>query len=175
MQRHTRDAIDRNLIGHLTVVQDELAAAVSVPVIISSLFLIPLVRRMVSGRPIGVVTAHSDQLSRAYLSACGVDPAWAVHVRGMETGPSFNGAILGGTDGEPPELNVDGASAEVATLCATLQAQVPDLAAFVFECTNLQPYAALAKARTRLPVFGIYHLITMLDTAARAPRFYRAL
>lgn len=157
--------------GFLTVVQDELASAVSVPVITSSLFLIPLVRQMVAGRAIGVVTAHSGQLSDSHLAVCGVDPAWSVHVRGMENAACFNSAILGGSGGGPPELNVEGATREVTEICATLQKDVPDLGAIVFECTNLQPYAEAAQMLTRLPIFGIYHVVEMLHSAGRAPRF----
>lgn len=157
--------------GFLTVVQEELAAAVSVPVVTSSLFLVPLIRQMVAGRPIGVITAHSGALSQRHLTVCGIDPAWPVFVRGMEKTRAFNAAILGGTDGGPPQLDVDGATQEVADLCTALYKEVPDLGALVFECTNLQPYAGSAQAATGLPVFGIYHAIQMLNAACRAPRF----
>lgn len=157
--------------GFLTVVQAELAAAVSVPVITSSLFLVPLVRQMIGSRPIGIITAHSGALSQRHLSACGIDPTWPVHVRGMENTHAFNSAILGRSDGQPPQLDVDGATREVADLCADLKTAVPDLGAFVFECTNLQPYAQAAQAVTGLPAFGIYHVVQLLHAASRAPRF----
>ena len=49
--------------GFLTVVQDEIAEAVSVPVITSSLFLVPLLRRMQLGAGVGgeVVARHAHQ------------------------------------------------------------------------------------------------------------------
>lgn len=157
--------------GFLTVVQEELARAVSVPVVTSSLFLIPLVRQMIAGRPIGVVTAHSGQLSERHLTATGVDADWPTHIRGMEESPCFNNAILGGAAGGPPELDVDGATNEVAQICTQLKKDVPDLGAIVFECTNLQPYAEAAQRATGLPIFGIFHLVEMLHNAARAPHF----
>ncbi len=153
--------------GFLTVVQEELSAAVSVPVMTSSLFLVPLVRQMVAGRPIGVITAHSGELSDRHLSVCGIDPAWPVHVRGMENSSCFKSAILGGEH----VLDVDGVTDEVVDLCAELKRDVPYIGAIIFECTNLQPYAAAAQARTGLPVFGIYHLVQMLHQAACAPHF----
>ena len=156
--------------GFLSIVQEELAAAVSVPVVTSSLFLVPLVRLMVAGRPVGVVTAHSGALSDDHLSVCGIDPA-SVHVRGLEHAPCFNAAILGAARGGTPKLDVEGVTREVADLCAELQREVPGLGALVFECTNLQPYAETAQARTGLPVFGIYHVVRLLHDAARTPRF----
>lgn len=157
--------------GFLTVVQKELAAAVSVPVVTSSLFLIPLVRSMVGGRPIGVVTAHAGHLSDAHLRAAGVQADWDVHVSGMENSPCFSSAILGMDSGGLPQLDVGGVSDEVARVCMDLVAKQPELAAIVFECTNLQPYAMAAQAKTGRPIFGIFHLVEMLSSATRAPRF----
>jgi hypothetical protein len=50
-------------------------------------------------------------------------------------------------------------------------AEAPDLGAFLFECTNLQPYAPAVQAATGLPIFGIYHVVNLLHSAAVAPGF----
>lgn len=156
--------------GFLTVVQEALAEAVCVPVLTSSLFLVPLVRQMVAGRPIGVITAHSGHLSERHMHACGIAPDWNVTIRGMDDSPCFTAAILGSST-RAPYLDVSGVANEVLAVCQSLQTDRPDLAALVFECTNLQPYAATVQRVTGLPIFGIYHLVQMLHTAAHAPRF----
>jgi len=157
--------------GFLTVVQEELARAVSVPVVTSSLFLYPLVRAMVGDRPIGILTANRASLSERHLRAAGITPGPDVLLRGLEDQPGFAGAILrqGALAGQP--LDMTRVTAEVAGTCATLHREVPDLGALLFECTNLQPYAEAVQARTELPIFGIYHLVTLLQSATRTPRF----
>ncbi|WP_299727998.1 aspartate/glutamate racemase family protein [uncultured Tateyamaria sp.] len=153
--------------GFLSVVQDEMAAALSVPFVASSLSLVPLVRQMVGGRPVGVITAHAGHLSERHFAASGIAPDWEVHLRGMEGVDAFYAPILGGAN----TLDADAVSRGLVDLCMALQRDVPDLAALVFECTNLQPYAHAVQAQTGLPVFGIYHLIQMLHDAACAPQF----
>lgn len=155
--------------GFLSVVQHEMAAALSVPFVASSLSLVPLVRQMVGGRPLGVITAHSGHLSSRHLAACGIAPEWPVHVRGMEDVEAFHSPILGGAQ----TLDVNAVSRGTVDTCAALQRDVPDLGALVFECTNLQPCAQAVQAETGLPVFGIYHLVRTLHDATCAPQFDR--
>jgi hypothetical protein len=157
--------------GFLTVVQDEIAEAVSVPVITSSLFLVPLLRRMLGPRrSIGVVTADANSLSAGHLRAAGIDPGWQLIIKGMESRPSF-GTILGTGSDPDHALNIDQVRREVVETCVAMQAEAPDLGAFLFECTNLQPYATAVQAATGLPIFGIYHVVNLLHSAAMSPGF----
>ena len=156
--------------GFLAAVQRELAAAVSVPVATSSLLLVPMVRAMTGGRPVGVVTAHSGHLSPAHLAACGADPG-GVRILGMETAPAFRRAILAPAQDHAPLLDADAIGKEVVDRCRELLEDVPEIGAIVFECTNLQPYAPLAQAAAGVPIFGIYHLVNLLQDAAMAPLF----
>ncbi|MEO6920539.1 MAG: aspartate/glutamate racemase family protein [Collimonas sp.] len=159
--------------GFLTVVQDDIAEAVNIPVITSSLFLIPMMRRMLGPkRSIGVVTADAQNLSVAHLRAAGIEPGWNMLIRGMESCPSF-GTILGKTSDPDHALDVDKTRQEVVDVCRAMQAEVPGLGAFLFECTNLQPYAAAVQSATGLPIFGIYHVVNLLHSAAIAPDFGR--
>jgi hypothetical protein len=159
--------------GFLTVVQDEIAEAVSVPVITSSLFLVPLLRRMLGPkRTIGVVTADAHSLSDAHLRAAGIEPGWRLLVRGMQSSPSF-GTILGTGNDPDHALDVDQVRRDVVAACQAMQAEAPDLGAFLFECTNLQPYATAVQAATGLPIFGIYHVVNLLHSAVISPNFMR--
>lgn len=158
--------------GFLTVFQAELAAAVRVPVLTSSLFLVPLVRTMLGGRPVGVVTAHSGSLSPAHLAAAGIDPAWPVPVAGMEDSPAFVEAILrNGGDAVVPTLEVDRVTDEVVAVCRRLVETSPDVGALVFECTNLPPYAHAVQAALGLPIYSIVHLVELLHAGAVAPAY----
>jgi len=143
-------------------------------VITSSLFLVPLLRRMLGPkRTIGIVTADAQNLSADHLRAAGIDPGWRLLVRGMESCESFK-TILGTTDtvtNPDYSLDVEQTSRDVTGVCQAMLADVPDLGALLFECTNLQPYAAAVQTATGLPVFGIYHVVNMLHSAAVSPGF----
>jgi hypothetical protein len=159
--------------GFLTVVQDEIAEAVNVPVITSSLFMAPMLRRMLGpNRSIGIVTADAQSLSADHLRAAGIEPGWRLVVRGMESSPSFK-TILGTSNSPDYALNVDQTRREVVDLCQAMLAEAPDLGAFLFECTNLQPYATAVQAATGLPIFGIYHVVNLLHSAVVSPEFAR--
>jgi Asp/Glu/hydantoin racemase len=157
--------------GFLTIMQKEIAAAVDVPVVTSSLFLVPLLRQMFAAdRSIGVITAHSGRLSLEHLIAAGVQPDWAVHVRGLEESPAFSRAIFGNGD-DCIDMDVGQVEAEVVAACRKLVNDFPDIGCIVFECTNLQPYAAAVQAETGLPIIGIYHLVNLLHSGIINPRF----
>lgn len=157
--------------GFLSIFQRELADAVSIPVVTSSLFLIPLVRQMIGNRPIGIITAHSGQLSLEHLTAAGASADWPLHTRGMEAAHSFSKAILGKGARSSQTLDFDEINAEVSAVCVALKKDIPNLGAIIFECTNLQPYGAAVQKATGLPVFGIYHAVNLLQTAVCAPSF----
>jgi Asp/Glu/hydantoin racemase len=157
--------------GFLTVVQDELAAAVSVPVVTSSLFMVPMIRRMVGPRPVGIVTANASSLSERHLTAAGINLIDANVVRGLEGSAAFRNAILQGDPAQPPAIDLAAVEADVVRLCRDLVAEQPDLAALVFECTNLQPFADAVQQALGLPVFGIYQAIVLMQSAVRVPRF----
>lgn len=158
--------------GFLAVVQDELAAAVRVPMMTSSLCLLPLVRRMLAPRQaIGVITAHAGQLSARHLEVAGARPDWRLHVRGLEACPAFADVILGGPGTSRTTLDVAAVSAAVVGVCSDLVAEHPETGALVFECTNLQPYARAVQTATGRPVFGIYQVVDLLHTAVVSPTF----
>lgn len=142
--------------GFLVLAQAELAAAVRVPVVTSALLIAPLVRAMTGGM-VGIVTAHSGHLSPEHLAAAGIDPAWAV-IRGMEDCPAFAAGILGNA----PDLDMDGVSAGLVSVCLEMQAKTPALRAIVLECTNLPPYAGAVRRATGLPVWGILDAVALM-------------
>lgn len=157
--------------GFLSIAQEKIAAAVSIPVVTSSLLLAPLIQTMVGGRPLGIITAHAGRLSNEHLRSAGIGADADVHIRGMEQSAAFSSSVLAAETNEADTMDVSAISSDVVAVCTRLTDEVPDLSAILLECSNLQPYASAIEAATGLPVFGIYHLIEMLHTATRPPRF----
>ena len=139
--------------GFLVIFQDELAAAVKVPIISSSLLQVPLVYR-IFGRRIGIITANTQVLGLDRLKAAGIEGI-PIAIEGMVPKKYFTeGHWQNGKD-----LNIKMIEKEVLETAQTLLSKHPDIAAFVLECHNLPPYSKCLRQTTGLPVFDILTLI----------------
>jgi hypothetical protein len=153
--------------GFLARFQAELAAAVRVPVLTSSLLLVPLVARLLGpDRRVGVLTIDASALTAAHLAGAGIGPDLPVVVAGLERegAASFARTILE----DALELDVEAARAEHRAAAAGLVAAHPDLGAIVLECANMPPYRADVRAVTGLPVFDLTDLIRLVRAALPA-------
>src|SRR5687768_7998278 len=84
LQREGVGAITTNC-GFLIKYQEQLAAAVRVPVFTSSLLLVPLVHRMLApGRRIGLMTVNGAGLTPEHLEGAGIGADIPLVVAGME-------------------------------------------------------------------------------------------
>lgn len=151
--------------GFLVKFQRQLAAAVRVPVLTSSLLLVPLVHRMLRpGRRVGIMTVSAATLTGEHLEASGIAPDIPVAVAGLETEKEFTRVLLG----DEPELDVDAARDEHVRVARRLVAEHPDLGAIVLECTNMPPYTADIQRATGLPVFDVVSLVRLVHDALAA-------
>lgn len=163
--RHGADGITTNC-GFLSLFQRELADAVGVPVLTSSLMQVPLVQRLLPrGQRVGVLTISRETLTPAHLEAAGV--ALDTPVFGTDGGREFTRAILG----DEPELDVAAAREDNVEAARALVAAHPDVGAIVLECTNMIPYAADIRRATGRPVSSIHTLVTWFQGSLLPPRF----
>jgi hypothetical protein len=157
------DAISTNC-GFLCLFQDELASAVPVPVVTSSLMQVELVNRILpSEKRAGVLTISGSTLTEAHLKMARVPLGTPIGT--TEGGKEFTRAIL---DNEM-ELDVDLARQDNVEAAVAMTQAHSDLGAIVLECTNMCPYAADITAATGLPVYSIYSLVSWLQSGL-APR-----
>jgi hypothetical protein len=137
--------------GFLVLLQQELQAAVRVPVVSSSLLQLPALLR--AQTQVGVLTISAEHLTADYLVAAGVPAARLadVKVQGVAPDSEFAAAILGN------RANMDIAQAELDVVAAAraLQAREPALRTLVLECTNMPPYAQALRAATGWQVLGL--------------------
>jgi Asp/Glu/hydantoin racemase len=169
LEREGVGAITTNC-GFLIKYQAELARAVRVPVLTSSLLLVPLVHRTLpAGQRVGIMTVNAGTLTAEHLRGAGIAADVPLAVVGMETEKEFTRALL---DNEL-ELDVDLAREEHIRVARRLVAEHPDIGAIVLECTNMPPYTADIQRETGRPVFDVLSLVTMFHgalTAAQSPR-----
>jgi hypothetical protein len=139
--------------GFLVIFQDELANAVKIPVISSSLLQVPLVHRIFRSR-IGIITANAKELGVDRFKAAGAEGI-PIAVEGLESKKYFSEGILQNGN----ELNIRKIGEEVVEAAETLLSKYPDTGAFVLECHNLPPYSKLVQQATGRPVFDILSLV----------------
>lgn len=147
--------------GFLAIHQRELTAAVDVPVATSSLLQIPLVLRMLRpDQQVVVLTVNASTLTREHFVSAGLSDGDLdrITVAGLELTEHFYPMIVG----EHTDLDVERAEREVVDAAVDAIETAPSAGAFVFECTNLPPYAGAVRAATGLPVWDATSLIDWL-------------
>jgi Asp/Glu/hydantoin racemase len=133
--------------GFLARYQTVLQAAVSVPVVTSSLLQCRGLDR------VGIVTFDAQSLSRPLLDAVDV-PADAV-VEGIAPGCEMHARILANA----PEMDLAEVERNVVDAARRLAARDSGLRNIVLECTNMPPYRDAVARATGLPVHDIETLL----------------
>lgn len=137
--------------GFLVLLQEELQLAVDIPVITSSLLLLPAL--LARERAVGVLTISAQRLGADHLLAAGVprERLPDVVVQGVAAEGEFVGAILGNRE----TMDLALARQEVVQAACALSVRAPRLETLVLECTNLPPYADAVRAATGLRVLSL--------------------
>ncbi len=159
------DGITTNC-GFLSLFQEEIAAAVPVPVITSSLLQVDLVNRILpSGKRTGILTISASTLSEEHLEKAGVPKGTPIAT--TEHGEEFTRVILG----NETRMDVETARKDNVNAATSLMNDHPDLGAIVLECTNMTPYAADIRTATNLPVYSIYNFVCWFQASLNPARF----
>ncbi|MEM8648907.1 MAG: aspartate/glutamate racemase family protein [Pseudomonadota bacterium] len=152
--------------GFLSLFQEELNNALSVPVLTSSLMQVNLINKMLpETKRVGILTISASNLTEEHLQLA--DVPLNTPIGSTEGGQEFTRAILENL----PELDVDKARQDNIDAAQDLYARHPELGAIVLECTNMTPYAKDMAEALNLPVFSIIDFICWFH-AAVSPRSY---
>jgi hypothetical protein len=152
--------------GFLSLFQAEMADALKVPVVMSSLTQVRLAAAILPpGQRPGIVTVSAKTLTPDHLEKAGVP--LDTPIAGTEGGREFTRVLI---DNEL-ELDVEAARQDVVEAARGLVFRHADVGAIVLECTNMIPYAGDVKAATGRPVFSIYDLVTWFQAGLQPRRF----
>ena len=153
--------------GFLSLFQQELAAAVGVPVATSSMLQVPWIQATLPpGKRVGLVTVSGSTLTPQHLTSVGVP--LDTPIVGTENGREFFRVLI---KAEADDMDVALAEQDVVDAGKALVAKHPDVGAIVLECTNMPPYAAALQAAVGVPVYDIYSMITWFHAGLR-PRVF---
>jgi hypothetical protein len=136
--------------------QRELAAAVSVPVLTSSLLQVPVVSRLLRpDQKVGVLTER-PHLTERHFEGVGWSPATVpVVVESLPPDAVFPTVFIdNGLESDTAILEQ-----EMVTLAERVKREYSDVGALVLECTNFVPYSQAMRRATGLPVFDLYTLV----------------
>jgi aspartate/glutamate racemase len=160
LEREGASVITANC-GLMALMQQPVAEAVHVPVVLSSLIALPTVARMIGARRrVGILTFYADAVEEENFEACGWSSGeFPVTVAGVSRHESWRTFLRTKETGEPlyGQLRDD----LLATIHELLERE-PDIGALVSECTMLP--AVLDDVRPLVPV-PIFDILTVLDWA----------
>ena len=143
--------------------QKQAAAAMDIPVAISSLVQLPWMAALLQPtQKIGVLTADLNSLSDKLLDSCSVSSELKPRLvfSGLQNAEEFS-CILEGRgvfDNGAVEQEVVGAALALVNANA-------DIGAILLECSDMPPYAHAVQRATGLPVFDFTTLIRWLHSA----------
>ncbi|WP_354001629.1 aspartate/glutamate racemase family protein [Caenimonas aquaedulcis] len=148
--------------GFLVLLQEALQDAVKVPVVTSSLLLLPA---LLAREPqVGVLTIDARHLGDAHLRQAGVPPGQLadVMVEGVDPGGEFARAILG----NDAAMDLARAGRDVVAAARALRGRAPRLRTVVLECTNMPPYAQAIRDATGFEVLSLADVPALKSWAA---------
>lgn len=141
--------------GLMALYQSEMMKAVHIPVISSSLTLLPLMKRIISPNySIGILTGHLAMLGMHHLKGIGVDSFDGICIQGMQEEPHFHKVVIKGGAKQQYNLMKQDVLNGVKKLKALCEADKP-LGAVLLECSNLAVFGAEVTKEFGVPVFDI--------------------
>jgi aspartate/glutamate racemase len=155
--------------GYMAAYQDVVAAAVSVPVFMSSLLQAPMLLRMIGPHQhLGLLVANRAGITESVLRGAGITDPSRLRLQGLDHKPHFNEAIMQ----EVGRLDEDRIRAEVVEAAVEAVEADPQIGAIMLECSDLPPYARSIHEATGRPVFDWAGFIRYVHDAV-SPRSYR--
>lgn len=146
--------------GFLVLHQKTLQAAVTVPLISSSLLAVPIAYAQLRSRGLrpAILTISADNLTAAHLQAAGCPPETPIGA--PDPASHFTTRILGNFE------TMDQATArqDVIAAATELMHNQSNIGALVLECTNMPPYAPDLAQEFNVPVLSLPALLPDCQT-----------
>ena len=154
--------------GFMVIYQKQLAAALEVPVFMSSLLQISFLRHLIGpDEKIGIITANSESLDDFVLQSAGIDSSVALLIEGLQDKKNFASAVIK----EVGLLDAEKVEEEVVSVAKGMTAREPKVKILLLECSMLAPYAAAVQEAVSLPVFDFVTMINYVFSAVVQRRY----
>ncbi|MGT2716634.1 aspartate/glutamate racemase family protein [Streptococcus respiraculi] len=153
--------------GYFNHFQEEIKHAVSIPVYLSSVLQIPLIKMgLKADQKIAVLVADGEGANRDFFQKANttIDDCIVKEIGSLE---SFAPIRWNKTHLEHEKLGND-----LADIVEKLLEKHPEIGAILLECSDLPPYAAKIQSRVGLPVFDFITLINWLHQSLVQRPYY---
>ena len=157
--------------GFFAIYQKEVAAAVNIPVFMSPLLMVPMVSKMLGNSDrdrVAILTAGGEHLKGDFLTNVGIDESVKYVVRGLQNTEEFWNVHV---TCDKETINPEKMQAEVVKVATDLVAEYPDVGCFVFECSDIPPFAREVVRATGRPVFDYISLAHLVGRAVMPPQY----
>jgi hypothetical protein len=147
--------------GYLGNFQKEVAAALNVPVFLSSLLQVPMILRALKREQrVGIICAERDFLTRDVLHACGIDDPSRIVVTDAQGIPEF--LNISRSTGH---FNSEAIKVGLVDEARKLVNDHAEIGALLLECSDMPPYAWAIQNAIGIPVFDYTTMINWIHTA----------
>lgn len=144
--------------GYFACFQREVAAAVRVPVFMSSLLQTPFAQQLIGpDQVVGILMAEEAFLTERHLTSVGVTLGSNYVVGGAMDGGrcvEFCHLWKGGQRTDPPSADYARAEAEFVAVGTDFYRAHPNMGAMVLECTGFPPFARALQRAIDIPLFS---------------------
>ena len=147
--------------GFLVLWQRELQALSPVPLVTSSLCLLPAL--LAQEEQVGVMSIDVNSLSPLHWLGAGLSSHHLdrLVLGGLPADSHFSQSILGNRN----QMNAGQAQSEVVAAARAIQQSAPHLQSLILECTNLPPYQMAIEEATGLKVISLLDSAVLLAAA----------
>lgn len=153
--------------GYFNHFQEDIKRAVSIPVFMSSVLQIPLIKMgLRDDQKIAVIVADGDGADRAFFAKAKADINDCI-VQEIGTLESFAPIRY-----IKPYLDHAQLTKDLVALVAQLKKDHPEIGAVLLECSDLPPYAWAIQREVGLPVFDFITLIKWVHSAVVQKPYY---
>lgn len=153
--------------GYFAHFQNQVAESVNVPVFLSSLCQVPLIKLgLKTSQKIAVFAASKENLTDELLKKVGADINDCL-IQDIGNLESFAPIRWGKT-----KLDNDRLTMDLAEVAKKLISERSDIGAILLECSDLPPYASDIQRATGLPVFDFITLINWVEQAVVQKRYF---
>lgn len=153
--------------GYLANYQEKVAAALDVPVFLSSLLQVPMITRALTPeQKIGIICSDAAALTPNTLAACGIDDLSRIAIAGAQDLPEFENITL-----STGHFNSYKLQEELVSLAKQFVSNNPKVGSLLLECSDMPPYAWAIQNAVKLPVFDFTTLINWIYTGVVRHQF----
>lgn len=154
--------------GLMSLYQDILGKETGLPIMASSLCLIPTVWEMI-GRDgtIGIITGHSELLNEKHLLNSGWRPDIHIKIQGLQEEPHFARIVIEGNN----DLDIKLMERDIINSVDKLHASTHDLKAIIFECSNIGTFSKVVFEKYQIPIFDIVSATRLLESVVNPSEF----